>query len=243
MLTQAFSQEEDSLVTDDVNSLFKDSKPGDYLLKDNSEVNHRSFNKEAIDSYKNDKQFRYDRKPPSASLGELIMFWVKEFLRQLFGQVDPGEQRFDIFGRLLKILFYVLAAAAILYLIWYFVKVPIRSVLGKGTSKVGYHITDENIHEINFDEKIKEALAAKDYRFAVRYTYLRLLKALSDDDIIQWTNEKTNYDYVNEINERYQMSFGVITSYFEQSWYGYKEATEEDFNNINGAIDIFENER
>lgn len=46
---------------------------------------------------------------------------------------------------------------------------------------------------------IEEAIANRNYRFALRLNYLRSLKILSDKEIINWKIDKTNHEFIGEI--------------------------------------------
>ncbi len=84
-----------------------------------------------------------------------------------------------------------------------------------------YVVGQENIHEINFDNAINDALDVSDYRLAIRLQYLKTLKMLSLGELINWKPNRTNYSYVSELERYpYQADFAQITSYFEFTWYG-----------------------
>jgi hypothetical protein len=61
---------------------------------------------------------------------------------------------------------------------------------------------EENIHEINFPEAILKLEKQHDYRSAIRYHFLQALKKLSDKNLITWNPEKTNRDYLREIEKQ-----------------------------------------
>jgi hypothetical protein len=102
----------------------------------------------------------------------------------------------------------------------------------------------ENIFDINFDEAIANAVKAGDLRMAVRYTYLQLLKELSEKNIIQYTQQRPDSDYVMQLFGRsYYQQFFRITRNFEYAWYGgfhvssaAFETIRADVNNLKGSI-------
>ena len=69
------------------------------------------------------------------------------------------------------------------------------------TNKVHFMTKDEDIHEINFEEKITKLVDQKNYKEAIRLSYLRILKQLTDKELIVWKVDKTNLDYVDEIED------------------------------------------
>ena len=82
-------------------------------------------------------------------------------------------------------------------------------------------VIHENIHEINFPETIAKHERASDFRSAVRYRFLLVLKKLSDRKVIDWTPEKTNKDYIAGIAEpRLKETFTDLVYIFDYVWYG-----------------------
>ena len=57
---------------------------------------------------------------------------------------------------------------------------------GEGESAVPYNILDENIHEMDFDTLIAEAVAKHDFRTGIRLLFLKGLKILADKNFVQW---------------------------------------------------------
>ena len=65
----------------------------------------------------------------------------------------------------------------------------------------------------------------------------RLLKSLSDKNIIEWDIEKTNLDYQREIqNTEIKKNFRFLSYVYEYSWYGEFELTEDDFRKAENAF-------
>lgn len=98
----------------------------------------------------------------------------------------------------------------------------------------------ETIHGRDFDEEIKQALQATNYRLAIRLLYLKTLKQLSDKELIDWTPNRTNRSYVTDLTEKLQKEFGKLTGYFEYAWYGNAHLQQNDYEEIKGEFDQFE---
>jgi hypothetical protein len=94
-----------------------------------------------------------------------------------------------------SIFLWVLAAFSVIVLILQFSNISMRQLLSPGkssSSKKRVNELNENIHEIDYDQDIKEAIAAGNYSLAVRLLYLQTLKTLSDNALIKWNINKTN---------------------------------------------------
>ena len=96
----------------------------------------------------------------------------------------------------------------------------------------------EDIHEIDFDKIIAEAISNKHYRIAIRYLYLKSLRDLSLKGFIIWKADKTNLDYLNELRlPAFEKPFGEVTRLFDYAWYGNIEINEPLFQRIKIVFD------
>jgi hypothetical protein len=58
---------------------------------------------------------------------------------------------------------------------------------------------EANLHESDLDRHIREALQQNNYTLAIRLYYLAVIKALSLNKWIKWKRDKTNRDYLREM--------------------------------------------
>jgi len=80
-----------------------------------------------------------------------------------------------------------------------------------------------------------EALARRgELRAAIRKAYIALLVELGDRKVITLEQHKTNRDYLNAVRSSpvLHSTMRGLTDSFELHWYGYAEATENDWNNF-----------
>lgn len=80
-----------------------------------------------------------------------------------------------------------------------------------------------------------EALARQgDIRAAIRKAYIALLVELGDRNLITLAQHKTNRDYLNAVRNvpLLHSSMRALTDSFELHWYGFAEATENDWSNF-----------
>lgn len=80
-----------------------------------------------------------------------------------------------------------------------------------------------------------EALARQgDLRAAIRKGYIALLVELGDRNLITLAQHKTNRDYVNAVRTipLLHSTMRGLTDVFERHWYGFAEATENDWANF-----------
>jgi hypothetical protein len=82
-------------------------------------------------------------------------------------------------------------------------------------------VEEENIHEIDFDKDIRDAEKDGDYRRAIRLLFLKVLKNLSDAELIYWDPNKTNHQYLYELKGTNIYSpFVQCVNIFDRVWYG-----------------------
>jgi hypothetical protein len=101
-------------------------------------------------------------------------------------------------------------------------------------------VETNDIFSINYQKEIDKAAQQKNYRLAVRLMFLRLLKNLSEKNIIQYNQDKTNLDYLSQLQPtNYYKDFFRITRNYEYSWYGQFEVNEQAFYIIRSDFENF----
>jgi hypothetical protein len=99
----------------------------------------------------------------------------------------------------------------------------------------------EDIFAINYQKEIDRAAGSSNYRLAIRLMFLRLLKNLSEKNIIQYKPDRTNLDYLHQLSStRYYHDFFRITRNYEYSWYGQFQVTEETYKIIKTDMERFD---
>ncbi len=103
-------------------------------------------------------------------------------------------------------------------------------------------VTTDDIFVINYQKEIEKAAAAGNYRLAVRLMFLRLLKNMSEKNIIRYQQDKTNLDYLLQLHStKHSTAFFRITRNYEYSWYGKFDISEKSYRIISNDFDHFEN--
>lgn len=172
-----------------------------------------------------DKTYQYDRIGPAPKTPwERFKEWFWRKIGEIFDS-KGGNIGVTIFE-------YALVAAAIVILVLLIVKNDVRSIFsGKSAElKIDFSEFEEDIHRIDFNKLIAEAIAQKDLRKAVRLHFLKLLKELSDKGAIQWQINKTNKDYSLELSGKGNSGlFKELVLLYEYIWYGDFQPTEQVF--------------
>jgi hypothetical protein len=161
-----------------------------------------------------------DIKAPESMLEKFIKR-INEFLEFL----DRG-------GRPVSVAIYVILGAILFFVIIKLLGLNYQTLFIRkaktGVSDV--EVFDEDIHGIDFEKVIQQAIDEKNYRKAVRYMYIRFLKILSEAELIEWQINKTNKDYRKEMSKSdYFKQFKDLTYVYEYVWYGEFSLSEGEF--------------
>jgi hypothetical protein len=203
------------------------------LSIDSTSITPRSFDEAAVDELRKNDDFNY-RQPPTVveSLWDRFLLWLGRLLEWLFrGAVTTN------WGR---VMLYALGLVVLIVVIMMLLKVDALRVFQSGADKgaVAYRTFTENIHEMDFDRLIRDAIAKKEYRIGVRLTFLHALKILADRQHVDWRPGKTNHDYLAELKEgELKTGFNELSFYFDYTWYGDFNVTENLFQKVSVVFD------
>lgn len=206
------------------NAIFASSIQKDTLTVDTSSfVKKRHVVKKIKDKY-SDRDFIYieTAKDKSQNAWQRFTNWLSRGFEKLFNIDSPKTSKL-IVKRIMQILGILLIIFVIYKIISSYMNNDGYWIFGRKSDKLSINAIDveEDIHHTNFETLIENALIEKDFRLAIRYNYLLVLKHLSEKEKIIWDNEKTNYDYYQEIKNRdLKKQFQYISYIYDYCWYG-----------------------
>ena len=197
---------------------------------DESELQPIELSSEELDSYRNDSDFNYEEVKTENGWWTDIVNWFYNILRRFFEWIFGVGNAEGYLAAFLKILPYLLLALFLYLVIRFFVK---SNILGMGNQKKNPNMVtlSEDEHIIkneDIQELIKKALTDENYRLAIRYYYLYILQLLSERELIDWQQQKTNDDYMAELSDSsFKNDFGKATLLYDYVWYGEFELNQE----------------
>ncbi len=98
---------------------------------------------------------------------------------------------------------------------------------------------EEDLANTNWEALLQQAIANNDTRLAVRYSYKWLLQLLQKKELIQYSNDKTNYEYYTELAESdYKQPFKQLSRQYEYAWYGHFSLSPAAYNDY---LSLFNN--
>lgn len=197
----------------------------------------RNVSPEKLQKYLHDKDFIYERNQvDKTTIWDRIWAWI---IRHLFSPLFKNHAL-----TVWDIILYAIAIAALVLIVYYFIKSDKVGLFTKKAKRasLGLDFTEEDIHQVDFDKLITEAITKGEYRMAIRYLYLKSLKELSLKGLISWRPEKTNRDYINEMRSRNSGKlFRDMTYLFDYAVYGKADINESLFTKIRTTFEQFNN--
>lgn len=222
--TDYVAQQKDTIVNKIVNT--KDLK-----VDSLSHVIPSEFNPNFKEKYNNGSDFVYSyEKIKQRSWWERFKQAIIDFFQSLGN--GPGANAENIFIKSFKVIGLIIFISLVVYLLIRFFKGDFNKFWTKKAKNIeieNFEI-EKNIHQVDFPILIQQVTESKNYRLAIRYYYLWLLKKLSAKDIIDWHPEKTNSQYINEIqNDEIKAQFTYLSYVYNNIWYGEFTLSEDDF--------------
>lgn len=218
------------------NTFKVDLVENDSLQIDTSSIEKRYFHN-LKDTYTGE-DFIYERNIESSGWWTRFKHWLNDWFKDLFNLKSQGQTS-NITDIAIKI-----AGVIIFILVIYFIFKAVMNnegswVFGKSSDKNIIPVTDieTNIQTTDFRTLIATAESENNYRLAIRYYYLLLLKDLTNSEIIEYDVEKTNSDYQNEIIiEDIKNKFSYTSYLYNYIWYGEFDVDDVQFNKAKNAF-------
>lgn len=185
-------------------------------------------------------EFKYDVKTGEAqNLLARFFNWLGRILRNTFGiDIPPGA------FKVMEILVYILMGGLVIYLlVRVFINEKFNSIFTKKAKSIkAINLSEQHIETIDLNALLHEALQNNEYRLAIRYQFLKVLKKLSEKNLIEWHFEKTNSDYHKEITEPdLKARFKEVAYIYDYIWYGEQEVDNTMYDSANNLFGVLSN--
>ncbi len=183
----------------------------------------RGFDQEELQELRTDDAYVYElvKPEPEGFLERLWNRFVNWFWS--FFQSEGSRSAFDIFFKLL----------IVTGVVYFFVKVMGADVTAvfkpnKENVDLAYDVDEETLNQIDFEQELRQATAASNYRLVIRLYYLMALKQAADANWLNLTQGKTNYDYLYDLKGKsIENDFKSLSYLFDYTWYGHFDADQQ----------------
>jgi hypothetical protein len=146
----------------------------------------------------------------------------------------------QINGAPIKVLLFVLAAGALIFILLKLFNQPFDKDLEISENKYSIDNLEERVHEANLESFLQKAKSDGNYKLVVRIYYLIIIRELSNKKFIFWKKEKTNAEYLREMRERESYeTFRELTFLFEWVWFGNKGISERQYQKLSANFEEF----
>ncbi|CAM4191952.1 DUF4129 domain-containing protein [Gillisia limnaea] len=190
------------------------------------------FEEQQISEYKNDKAFDYLNAAEKDTWWTRLKDWVNMRYHQILDWLFGDYEANSILAFFLNLLPYILIIAIIAFAVWLFIRLNPGNYLLADPEEAQVFLSEEEkiIKSENISDLIEQAIREGDYRLAVRYYYLQLLRQLNAQELIQYEFQKTDTEYLNELKkEDFRPELKKLMRIYDFIWYGSFPISENDF--------------
>lgn len=171
-------------------------------------------------------------------------FWYANYV---FSKEKPETNNYDTGSRRSRVYDALLWVVAIVGFVAFLVIYLANSNVGMFRRSRNVMIDDDanpeldDIFGINYEKEIEKAVNAGNYRLGVRLLFLRLLRHLSDKNVIQYKQDRTNFDYLMQLsNTAWYNPFMRLARHYEYVWYGKFPIEQKQFDIIRNEFNNLE---
>lgn len=215
-----------------------------YSVQDSVYIDTDPMDKREYEDLKekyNDEEFIYERSIEESGWWTRFKKWLSDFFKDLFDFQSDAEAS-DAVSAFINIFFIILFVLVVFFIAKAIINKEGNWVFGKSSDKNLIPVMDveTNIHATDFKSLIQNAEKENNFRLAVRYYYLWLLKTLSEAELIDYDVEKTNSDYYLELeNETVRNEFSYTSYLYNYIWYGEFDINADQFDKAKKAYNQF----
>ena len=235
-LDTSFTKNDDYLKVEEQGGFAKDVQ-GDTTVN----FNGLSISKDTIAAFKLKKEYRW-----ASNIDSFLVAQKKEAEQQT--KIVVRETNGDSFlGKLfnsgiLQFLMWLMAASLLLFIVY---KLFLSEGLFKKRSakqKLTVLEPEEDLSLNNDYEKLlRKAYVEANWKFAMRFLFLKTLQKLNDNEFIKYAVDKTNSAYVLELPVTKKNDFASLALYYEYVWYGNVAIEKNIFDSIEIKFNNFLN--
>lgn len=194
------------------------------LPEDQQPLSSRRMDTQKADRLKKDEAFWYINTVPERAKKPVLQ-----------PRKAPANEPSPLWIR--NLLWVLVVGGFVILIIWFLVSSDVQlfrkspPVVAKQGEEEEF--STENLFDIDYNSALQRAIAAQNYRLAIRLLYLQTLRELALRNLIQFRQERTNSDYLMQLFQTaYYKEFFRLTRNFEYAWYGQFQVSRPAFEQI-----------
>ncbi|WP_289062060.1 DUF4129 domain-containing protein [uncultured Zobellia sp.] len=213
------------------------------IVYDSAPLEVKTISDSDLSKFYEDKDFQYEVVEIDPTWWDDFKSWLNNLMLRIFENIFGVEEASGILAAFIRLVPYLLLGVLIYILIRFFLNINASALKQASKNKALVSLSEEEhiIKNENIQDLINQALSQKDFRLAVRYSYLHVLKLMSEKELISWELQKTNDDYLKEISKTdLQSPFTAITRLYNFTWYGGFYIDETAYQKAKGTFESIE---
>jgi len=185
---------------------------------DRSRISVRIPDIKIIKKYQKDTRFEYQNQGIDSGYSQILNEWLQNLILKLFPDNTKVPEWVSFYN---FILFIVISATAVTAFLLIRSK---RNGLFYATNNIDGSVIsglDNGMNTADIDSLLKQSIENKQYSLAIRFYFHKVLQEMAAHSIIELKDDKTNQDYIHEIQKDSVKSlFKDLAIQFEYVWYG-----------------------
>lgn len=221
-----YDSSSDSYQQDDAEILYFLQKSDTTSLYDSSVAEWRAVPDSVVTALKKDGAFWYANKDMEKKTEDTEgLSWLDKILIGLINLLANPVFR--------RIIWFIIIGGFAAAVIWFLLQNQMN-IFGVSRKTVIVRKTEaeasEDVFSTDLENAAREAATQGNFRMAIRFQYLHLLKIFSQQELLQYRPDATNYDYLKQLFDRpYYKDFFRVTRNYEYAWYGEMTVSKDQY--------------
>ena len=208
----------------------------------NKTVQSISINRDKLSDVQDNESYQYEPKRVEKNFLEEASDWLSAKWNKLMEWIFGDKQGNEILNFIINYFPYLLLAIGIFIIVRLLYKYDVFKKRAARQNPPDIRLADDEeiVKSSNISTLIDKSKQESDYRMAIRYLFLNMLRQADQQELIRFTKNKTNDDYIVEIKDKtLARGFENLTYYYDFIWYGQYPVDETFFAQLEEKFDGF----
>lgn len=207
------------------------------IRTDSSHIRINKLDSGFFEQYTSDSDFDYVSDISSVKTN----FWTR-LMKIIRRYLTLSDAVYENLSFIFKLLFWLVIASILIFTL---MKLKFHRLFYTKKEEQGLDFK-MHIHKkvVDFDREIRIEFEHQNYRNALRLQFLRIVHELNEKEIISFSIEKTNYEYLAEIKNHEReifQPFSRLIRIYNSVWYGHYEIRKDNYTKYSLEFDRFKN--
>ena len=208
----------------------------------NKTVQNIRIDTDKLSDIQDKESYQYQPRNIEKNFLEAAADWVAAKWNKLMEWIFGDKEGNEILNFIINYLPYLLLAIGIFIIVRLLYKYDVfkQSAAQQNPPDIRLADDEEIVKSSNISDLINKSKQQSDYRMAIRYLFLNMLRQADQQELIKFTKNKTNDDYIVEIKDKaLAQEFENLTYYYDFIWYGQYPVDQSFFDQLEEKFDHF----